>query len=271
MQNIKDFFEVETLPFTNTPDSKFFFRSPQHEEALLRLKYAVEGRKGLAVIKGNIGMGKTLLSRLFLTSLDEKEYEAALVVVVHSEINSEWFLKRLSQQLGVKLTTSVKTEMIAGIYRKLEELNEQGKKVVILIDEAQMIRDKQVMEEIRGILNFEDEEGKFITFVLFGLPTIEETLSLDEPLKQRIAVKYSLTPFDFETLKRYIIFRLKVAGSKVNFFGDGAFEVIFDYSKGIPRLINTICDNAMFEAYLLKQKLINKEIVLQVIENLGLK
>jgi len=271
MQNIKDFFEIEDLPFTNTPDSKYFFKSPSHEEALIRLKYAVENRKGLAVIKGNIGMGKTLLSRLFLASLDENEYESALVVVVHSEINSEWFLKRISQQLGVKEISNVKTEIIASIYRRLEKFNEIGKKVVIIIDEAQMIKDRQVMEEIRGILNFEDEQGKFMTFVLFGLPSIDDTLSLDEPLKQRVAVKYSLLPLDFETMKKYIMFRLKVAGAKVNFFTSDAFEVIFNYSKGIPRLINNICDNAMFEAYLLKQKQINGGIVSQVIDNLGLK
>lgn len=228
----KDFFEIEDLPFTNTPDSKYFFKSPSHEEALIRLKYAVENRKGLAVIKGNIGMGKTLLSRLFLASLDENEYESALVVVVHSEINSEWFLKRISQQLGVKEISNVKTEIIASIYRRLEKFNEIGKKVVIIIDEAQMIKDRQVMEEIRGILNFEDEQGKFMTFVLFGLPSIDDTLSLDEPLKQRVAVKYSLLPLDFETMKKYIMFRLKVAGAKVNFFTSDAFEVIFNYSKG---------------------------------------
>lgn len=271
MQNIKEFFEIENLPFTNIPDSKFFFRSPQHEEALVRLKYAVEGRKGLAVIKGNVGMGKTLLSRLFLTSLDDNEYVAALLVVVHSEVNSEWFLKRLSQQLGITVTSNLKTDMISGIYKRLEELNDKRKKVVIIIDEAQMIKDRQVMQEIRGILNFEDEEGKFITFVLFGLPTIDDALSLDEPLKQRIAVKYSLVPFNFETMQKYIIFRLKVAGAKMNFFTSDAFELIFDASKGIPRLINTICDNAMFEAYLLKQKKIDKVIVDQVIQNLGLK
>ncbi|MCX8083339.1 MAG: AAA family ATPase [Calditerrivibrio sp.] len=271
MQNIKEFFELEHMPFTNTPDSKFFFRSPQHEEALLRLNYAVHGKKGLAVIKGNIGMGKTLLSRLFLASLDENEYEAALIVIVHSEINSEWFLKRLSQQLGIDNLSNVKTEMVAAIYKRLSYLNDQGKKVVIIIDEAQMIKDKQVMEEIRGVLNFEDEHGKMITFVLFGLPTIDEVLSVDESLKQRIAVKFSLTPFDFDTMKRYIIHRLKVAGSKYNYFIDDAMSMIFDFSKGIPRLINTICDNAMFEAYLLKKKQIDKVIIAQVIENLGLK
>lgn len=127
------------------------------------------------------------------------------------------------------------------------------------------------MEELRGVLNFEDDTGKLINFVLFGLPELEDNLMMDEPLRQRVAMRFVLKPFDLKSTINYIMHRLKVAGAKDSIFSLDAIKAVYKYSTGIPRVINTICDNSMFEAYLLKNKRIEKELIEQVATDLGLK
>lgn len=267
---VKEFFNLNENAFNNTPDIRFYYESDQHKEALIRLKYLVENKKGLGIVLGHIGTGKTTLSRLLLDELDTDEYESALIIVVHSEVTSEWVLKRLNMQLGVENIPEDKPGMLGTLYKRLDELNEQNKKVVILIDEAQMIKNRDVLEELRGILNFEDEDGKLITFILLGLSDLELNLMMDEPLQQRVAIRCKLNPLNESGVKNYIEHRLKVAGSKNSIFDEVAIKNIFTFSRGIPRIINTICDNSMFESYLLKKNIISGNIVKQVSEDLGL-
>lgn len=269
--SVKDFFELNELPFNNSPDIRFFYKSKEHEEAIIRIKYGVESNKGLITIVGPIGTGKTTLARLILDELDNEKNEVALIVVVHSEVTSEWILRKLNMQLGVENVPEDKPSMLSSLYQRLSVLTGEGKRVVILIDEAQMLKKKEVMEELRGILNFEDDTGKLINFVLFGLPELEDNLMLDEPLRQRVAMRFVLKPFDLESTINYIMHRLKVAGAKEPIFTLDAIKAVYKYSSGIPRVINTICDNSMFEAYLLKKKRIEKELIEQVATDLGLK
>lgn len=268
--SVKDFFGLNELPFNNSPDIKFFYKSREHQEAITRIKYGVENNKGLITVVGPIGTGKTTLARLILDELDNVKNEVALIIVVHSEVTSEWILRKLNMQLGVENIPEDKPSMLSSLYEKLSVLTDQGKRVIILIDEAQMLKKKEVMEELRGILNFEDETGKLINFVFFGLPELEENLMLDEPLRQRVAMKFILKPFDLESTKNYIIHRLKVARAKEPIFTLDAIKTVYKYSSGIPRVINTICDNSMFEAYLIKKKSVEKELIEQVAADLGL-
>lgn len=268
--SVKDFFGLNELPFNNSPDIKFFYKSREHQEAITRIKYGVENNKGLITVVGPIGTGKTTLARLILDELDSVKNEVALIIVVHSEVTSEWILRKLNMQLGVENIPEDKPSMLSSLYEKLSVLTDQGKRVIILIDEAQMLKKKEVMEELRGILNFEDETGKLINFVFFGLPELDENLMLDEPLRQRVAMKFILKPFDLESTKNYILHRLKIAGAKEPIFTLDAIKTVYKYSSGIPRVINTICDNSMFEAYLIKKKSVEKELIEQVAADLGL-
>lgn len=265
-----DFFGLTQEPFSMAPVSRFYFNSAQHSRALVRLMYAVDTMKGLAVLIGDIGTGKTTLARRMLDSLPEEEYESALLVIIHSGITADWLLERIALQLGVKNPERDKLKLLSQLYKRLVELHQAGKKAVVLIDEAQMLKSKEIMEEFRGLLNLEMPERKLITFVFFGLPEIEENLALDQPLAQRVALKYTLEPFNEESTRGYIQHRLRLAGSHEEIFDEQATQLIHRYSRGIPRLINTICDNALFEGYLLKQKKIDASLVATVVRDLGL-
>ena len=264
------YFGLTQEPFSNAPVSRFYFDSAQSRAALVRLQRAVGQMKGLAVVVGEIGAGKTTLARKLLDSLPESEYEAALLVIIHSGVSSDWLLKRIAQQLGVQDPSTDKLQLLSQLYKRLLEISEIGKKAVVLIDEAQMLHSREIMEELRGILNLELTEKKLITFVLFGLADVEACLSLDPPLAQRVAVKYKLHPLDAEATKEYVEHRMKLAGSASCVFDHSAIDALFVYSKGSPRLINTLADNALFEATLTQQKIISSEIISRVGQDLGL-
>ncbi len=268
--NYLDFYKLNEEPFSSAPDIKFYYNSAQHSKALVRLMYAVDSMKGLALLIGDIGTGKTTLARRMLDSLPEEEYESALLVIIHSGITADWLLKKIAMQLGISEPSENKITLLSQLYGRLSELYEQRKKAVVLIDEAQMLKTREMMEEFRGLLNLEATDRKLITFVFFGLPEIEDNLMLDGPLAQRVALKYRLESFNYESTEAYIKHRLGLAGSKDEIFAPDAIEKIHRYSKGIPRMINIITSNALFEGFLVKAKLIDGRIIDGVTADLGI-
>jgi general secretion pathway protein A len=266
-----EYYGLKEHPFTNVVDNKFYYSSPQYRDALVKLRYAVDTKKGLAVVIGDIGAGKTTLARRLLEDLDEERYEATLLVIIHSSVSSEWLLKKFAIQLGVSDTKEhSKVEMLGQIYRRLLEINESGKTAVLLMDEVQMLKSREIMEEFRGLLNMEMPGGKMINLLFFGLPDLEDVLSLDEPLKQRVAMKIALRPFSIDDTGEYMRHRLKVAGCTDDIFSADAIREVYRYSTGRPRLINTICDNALLEGYLFKTKTIDNTVIKAVAIDLGL-
>ena len=263
-------FELKKEPFSNAPVRDFYFNSKNHSDAMLRLKYVVEERKGLGVVMGKVGTGKTTLARRLFYSLDDSEYVSGMIVMVHSGITSTWLLGRIAQQLGVINPSKNKLERLKQLYRRLVQIDRQGKKAVILIDEAQMLATKDIWEELRGVLNMEITNKKLITFLLFGLEELNENIQLDEPFSQRVALKYQLKPLSLNFVNEYIKFRLISAGAKKMCFSRESVVMIYKFSTGIPRLINTICDNAMFESYVQKKTVITKELIVEVATSLGL-
>jgi len=265
-----EFYGMEQEPFSQAPVLKFYFNSAQHSRALVRLMYAVDTMKGLAVLIGDIGTGKTILARRMLDSLPEEEYESALLVIIHSHITADWLLTRIARQLGVEDPAPEKLKLLNQLYNRLIELHDKGKKAVVLIDEAQMLQQREIMEEFRGLLNLELPESKLVTFVFFGLPEMEDYLHLDEPLHQRVALKCRLESFNRDSTEGYINHRLRLAGAKSQFFTPEAITLIHSYSRGVPRLINTICDNALFEGFLLKKRNIGEPLIKNTANDLGL-
>ena len=137
-----EYYGLREHPFSNVVDSRFYYHGRLHSDALTKLRYAVDTKKGLSVVIGDIGTGKTTLARRFLEELDEDAYEAALLVVVHSSVSSEWLFRKFAIQLGVKDLKDDKVELLALIYKRLSEINEEGKKAIVMIDEVQMLKNK---------------------------------------------------------------------------------------------------------------------------------
>jgi type II secretory pathway predicted ATPase ExeA len=228
--------------------------------------------KGLTVVIGGPGAGKTLLARHVLEKLEleEKEYDAALLVIVHSEISAEWLLRKIAMQLGVPNPAEKKAELLPQLFERLMAINEAGKKAVVIIDEANMLRNKEIFEEFRGLSNLEVPGRKLISVVLFGLPDLEINMSIDPPLVQRVAVKVNIKPLDAGATANYIRHRMGVAGCAREVFNADAVAAVHRCSAGVPRLINTICDNALLEAYLVKKDTVNDALVRDVVKDLGL-
>jgi type II secretory pathway predicted ATPase ExeA len=265
-----EFYELGHEPFSNAPVSRFYYSSAQHAQALMRLTHAVSGMKGLAILVGDIGAGKTTLARRMLDSLPEEEYEAALLVIIHSGITAGWLLRRIALQLGVEGPSEDKLTLLSQLYQRLVRIYEQGKKAVVLIDEAQMLSTREIMEEFRGLLNLEVPERKLLSFVFFGLPEIEDNLRLDPPLAQRVALKYRLEPLNTDATEAYVRHRLRLAGAPRVPFTPGALARIHAHTRGTPRLINTLCDNALFEGFVARAKEIDEKAVDRVARDLGL-
>jgi type II secretory pathway predicted ATPase ExeA len=170
----------------------------------------------------------------------------------------------------VEQAAEEKVAVLTQIYQRLMELHEAGKKAVVLIDEANMLQQQELMEELRGFLNLEVPGSKLLTFILFGLPNLDENLALDTPLAQRVAVKCRLTALGEETCKAYIRHRLKVAGAAREIFTEEVLQQIAQDSRGIPRLVNTICDNVLLEGYIRKRDRLDVALVQDVVRDLGL-
>lgn len=266
----ESFYGMKEPPFFNIPDERYFFTYPQNERAIFKIIHTVKRRMGLAVVTAGIGTGKTMLSRKILEMLNTEFFETSLIVMVHNQVEPLWFLRKLVIQFGGDPGQADKMKLLNILYKRLMEVSAQGKIPVVMIDEANMIQNKEFFEEIRGLLNFEHKTGKLINFVFFGLPELRENLRMDMPLTQRIAIAIELRPMDEKTTIQYIRHRLIVAGAKRMMFDQDAIMMIYKYSGGIPRLINTIADNALLEGFIEKSEVINNRIVNNTLVDLGM-
>ncbi|WP_305041790.1 ExeA family protein [Geoalkalibacter sp.] len=263
-------FGFEQEPFSNAPDARFYFDSEQHQQAQRRLRFAVDSNKGLAVVVGGIGTGKTTLARRMLDLLGTERYQSSLLIMVHSGITPEWLLSHIALQMGVATPGNDRLVILRQLYERLLEIDAQGRRAVILIDEAQMLQTRELMEEFRGLLNLEIPGRKLLNILFFGLPELEENLRLDPPLAQRVAMRCELTSLTAGNTASYIWHRLRIAGGQRMVFDDDAIAAVHQYAGGVPRLINTLCDNCLFEGALLNREQIDEKIVIDMAKALDL-
>ncbi len=266
----ESFFNIEQEPFSNVPDPRFFFSGPEHAKPFLRIMYSAQRMKGLVILTGVAGTGKTTLSRKILASLlNEKEYLPGILVLTRNDYPEQWLTSKIAELLQIKNGNGEKN-IIQLISKKLFELKDIGRKPIIIIDEANKLKSDANLEELRSILNIEHEEQKLITFILCGMPILRELVNRNESLRQRIAYIISLRAMSKSSSLNYVKHRLKIAGAHDEIFTDDALEEIYRWSKGKPRIINSICDNALLEAVLLQKKPITGEIIDLASESLGL-
>ena len=265
----KEFFGLDDTPFTLTPDPRFIVFTPSYNEVLASLYYGLENAKGLIVLTGEVGTGKTTALRWILRRLDSSVLAA---YVFNPRLSIDEFYHHVTQMLGIKDWTN-KSELLNTMGKVLEERHRRGLRTVIIIDEAHELSD-YVLEEIRLLLNFESDNAKHLQIVLTGQPELRDKLNQANlrQLKQRVALRCGMHSFPtVEEVDRYITERLLIAGSsQPNIFTPGAVDFIFQCSEGIPRNINNICDNALLAAYSAGEQVIGRQIIEEVAENLDM-
>lgn len=260
-----DYFEFKEPPFNLTPNSRFFFEGNKHKEALDSLLYAINQRKGFIVITGEIGSGKTTVSRALINKLD-KNTEVALITNTH--VNSKDLLMTLLEDLEIEFQPSFsKAKLLSRLNDYLLAQAHRGHNVVLMIDEAQNLK-PAVLEEVRMLSNLETETEKLIQIVLIGQPELKQKLGLSrlEQLRQRVAIYFHLSPLDFDEMQEYILYRLKIASqSNREYFTPEALRLVYQFSNGVPRLINQICDFALLTGYVDGLKIIDERTLQEVI------
>lgn len=235
------YWKLKEKPFENTPDPRFIYSSYGHLEAATRLTYAVEERKGAAILTGEYGCGKTVISRLLFQLLPPEKYEIGLVT--NPLLNPIDLLREICYQLGMNNTADApKPQLLMNLNGRFFENMNKNKDTVIIIDEAQSIRDIETFEELRLLLNFQLNNRFLMTLILIGQPELREKIDQLRQFRQRIAIWYHLNPLSREDTRNYIAYRLRVAGTEKKIFTDLAHDSVWAGSEGIPRLINTICD-----------------------------
>jgi len=265
----KKFFGLEDTPFTLTPDPRFIVFTPSYNEVLASLYYGLENAKGLIVLTGEVGTGKTTALRWILRRLDSSVLAA---YVFNPRLSIDEFYHHVTQLLGIR-DWSNKAELLSEMGGVLEERHRRGLRTVLIIDEAHELSDF-VLEEIRLLMNFESDNAKHLQIVLTGQPELREKLNQPNlrQLKQRVALRCKMHQLpNVDEVERYITERLLIAGSdEPNIFTPGAIDFIFQCSEGIPRQINNLCDNAMLTAYAAGEQIIGRQIVEEVADNLDL-
>ncbi len=265
------FYGLEREPFGDIPDPEFFYSGPEHIRAFYKLIHVARKGRGLGVLIGDVGTGKTTIARRILRELENSDgFEAGLLVLTHDEFDEISFLVRLSSLLGIEPSGS-KTSILSSITAKLAENYQNGKRTVLMIDEANNLKNPEIMEEIRGLLNLELSSGRFVSFILSGMPSLLESLKQNASLYQRINTVVKLKPLSPASTREYIRHRIKTAGGNEEIFTETAYDLIYRFSQGRPRLINVICDNALLEGALMKKKPIDASVIETVVEELGLR
>ena len=259
-----DYWKVNKYPFENVPDPDFMYYSPEHEEALVRLLYAVKRMKGAALLTGEIGSGKTTLSRVFIQQLPEKEFDIGLIT--NPSLNALDFIKEVHYQLGLDSDSNSKTDLLVILNNHLLENLNKGKSTLLIIDEAQLIFG-ETFEEIRLLLNFQMNDRFLMTFLLIGQPELRDMIREYKQLDQRIAIRYHLNPLTKSETANYIRFRLSKTGCNREIFTEKAYDAIYKYSGGIPRKINNVCDLSLLIGFSLKAQEIDEPLIVKVVRD----
>jgi general secretion pathway protein A len=262
------YYRFKEKPFEITPDQKFLYLSEIHQEALAHLQYAIKEGKGFTVITGEAGTGKTTLVHTLLGELDGN---IKTCYIFNPILERADFLNYICDDLGIK-SDGMKSrgQSLAALHNFLLNCFERNEKVFLIIDEAHSM-DPDLLQEVRLLTNLETTKNKLLHVILLGQPELNKILKEPRfrPLKQRITVRYHLRPLNFQETKEYIIYRLKRAGSRnISLFDNNAIKEIYRYSKGLPRLINIVCDNALLAGFALERTRIGKPIIRDVINSL---
>jgi general secretion pathway protein A len=264
-----EFYGLKELPFALTPDPRFIYFTPSHTEVMANLHYGIESGKGLVVVTGEVGTGKTTILRWMMQRLDRT------VLVAHifnARLSVTEFYQQVASLLDIK-NWETKPELLTALGQALDARHSHGLRTVLIIDEAQGLS-PNVLEEIRLLSNFESDTAKQLQIVLTGQPELRDVLNNPDlrQLKQRVALRCVIKPLaNVEETDRYITSRLLVAGAaRTDIFEAAAVDYIFRCTEGIPRNINNLCDNALLAGYAVGDLTIGRTIIEEVAESLDM-
>lgn len=259
-----EYWKFKAFPFENVPDPRFFYLSRSHGEALTRMLYAARMRKGGAMLSGEVGCGKTTLAKVCIQQLPEELFDIGLIINPKLEVTE--FLQEVLYQFGMTGLPDAKGKCLRLLNERMAANRAKRRETLLMVDEAQLLN-PSTLEEIRLLLNFQLNDRFLITVILLGQPELKEKIRGIEQLNQRIAIKYHVDPFDLDDTARYIIFRQKRAGRDESVFDREAIQRIYDYSKGVPRKINNLCDLSLLTGFGRKRQRIDAKIVESIVQD----
>src|SRR6266852_3058071 len=259
----KQFFNLRENPFNVNQDPRYLFFTPSAQEALAGLTYGIQTRKGIVLLTGEVGTGKTTLLNKLLDWLHERQ--AATAFIFNTQLSVSELFDCLMADFGILPETRTKSGMLLRLYRWLLERHQAGRLAVLVVDEAQHLS-HQALEEIRLLTNLETSTEKLLQIVLSGQPELEEKLRHPQlrQLRQRITVRCRTSPLTKEQTNAYILERLRIAGAATDgqsIFSPSAIETVHLYSLGIPRVVNLLCEHALINAYVEQQRPIQPKIM----------
>lgn len=267
----KSFYQLRQNPFEITPDPSFLFSTSRHNEALASLYYGVRARKGFLVLTGEVGTGKTMLVRCVLDFLQRSGL--AFAYVFNPSLSPLEFIRYIAGDFGLPVAGKAKDEIILALSTFLVDRHKSNLSTLLIVDEAHHLS-PELLEEIRLLTNLETTQRKLLQIVLAGQPELDEMLdSFDlRQLKQRIALRCHLEPLDLAETRGYIQRRLQIAGRAPEkiIFSESAVSAIFRHSKGFPRMVNTICENALLSGYACRAAVISDAVIEEVARDLRL-
>jgi len=261
-------FKLSEAPFRLTPDPEFVYWSKQHARAKSYMESTIWLADGFVVITGEIGSGKTTMLQSFLSELDDSVVYA---LISQTQLSPNQFLQALLVEFGFKPFKKQKAELLDMLNSYLIEQYADGKKVMVIVDEAQNLGQK-VLEEIRLISGIETHKEKVLRIILAGQPELRDKIESPglKQLAQRVRLRFHLGPLSKREMSEYIDHRLEVAGApKQKIFGEEACNLVYRYTGGVPRLINTLCDTAMLCAFADDEAVVTPEIVQDAVDELG--
>ena len=256
-------FKLNEKPFSTSPNPRFFYLSPQHREAIAKAEYAVTEKLGLAAIYGDVGMGKTTVSRLLLQKFrDEHKFNA--VILTHPAYPTEnQFLRAICQEFRIGKSAKAKLDLLTLFQGYLIEQWQQGQTPVLIIDEAQTLK-PPLLELLRQLLNFETNTEKLLQVVLFGQNELRDRLDHKPNLKSRVAIWGALSTLTPEEARAMLAFRFTIAGGGDLPFEPPTLDAIYRYSSGVPRSACILCDNALLKSFLRKKSIVPRAVVDEV-------
>ncbi|HEV7475207.1 MAG TPA: AAA family ATPase, partial [Pyrinomonadaceae bacterium] len=264
-----EFYGLRELPFALTPDPRFIYFTPSHTEVMANLHYGIESGKGLIVVTGEVGTGKTTILRWMMQRLDRT---VLVAYIFNPRLSVTEFYQHVASLLDVQ-QWETKPELLSALGQELEARHSRGLRTVLIIDEAQGLS-PNLLEEIRLLSNFESDTAKQLQIVLTGQPELRDVLNNSElrQLKQRIALRCVIKPLPtVEETDRYITSRLLVSGAaQTDIFSVDAIDYIYRCTEGIPRNINNLCDNALLAGYAAGELVVGRSIIEEVAETLDM-